>query len=175
LAQAQGVPPYVIFHDSVLQQMVDQRPQDTASLALLEGVGAKKLARYAADFLAVIAAYARGPMAAGLSDTQAETLTLWRAGLGIQAIAERRGLAPGTIQTHLAELIAAGDLSLAEVVTLPPGELERIREALVPELSTGNPSLRPAYERLGAAYEYGLLRCVLAGMQGRKPAQGRGD
>ncbi len=175
LAQAQGVPPYVIFHDSVLQQMVDQRPQDRASLALLEGVGAKKLARYAADFLAVIAAHIRPQGAPVLPDTLAETLTLWHAGLGIQAIAERRGLALGTIQTHLAQLIAAGALSLAEVVTLPPGEVERIREALLPELNAGNPSLKPAYERLGAAYEYGLLRCVQAGMQGRAFAQGQGD
>jgi ATP-dependent DNA helicase RecQ len=167
LAQAQGVPPYVIFHDSVLQQMVDQRPQDKASLALLDGVGAKKLARYAAEFLNVITAHVRPGVTAGLSETQAETLALWRGGLGMQAIAERRGLSVGTIQTHLAELIGGGQLSLAEVVRLPPGELERIREALLPEVSAGNPSLRPGYERLGGAYEYGLLRCVLAGMQGQ--------
>ncbi len=175
LAQSQGVPPYVIFHDSVLQQMVDQQPRDKASLALLEGVGAKKLARYAADFLAVIAACAKPSAGGGLSDTLAETLTLWREGLGIQAVAERRGLAPGTIQTHLAELIAAGKLSLAEVVTLPPGELERIREALLPDQEAGNPSVKPAYERLGGAYEYGLLRCVQAGMQGRVRAEGQGE
>ena len=175
LAQVQGVPPYVIFHDSVLQQMVDQRPQDQASLALLDGVGAKKLARYAADFLAVIAAHAKPQGAGRLPDTQAETLALWRGGLGTAAIAERRGLAAGTIQTHLGELIAAGELSLAEVVTLAPGELERIREALLPELNAGNPSLKPAYDRLAGAYEYGLLRCVQAGMQGRLSVQGEGD
>ena len=175
LAQAQGVPPFVIFHDSVLQQMVDQRPRDKSGLALLDGVGAKKLARYAADFLSVIAAHARPDAAAGLPGTQTETLALWRGGLGIRAIAEHRGLAAGTIQTHLAELIAAGELSLTEVVNLPPGELERIREALLPEVSTGNPSLRPAYERLAGAYEYGLLRCVQAGMRGRVAAQGQVD
>ncbi len=167
LALAQGVPPYVIFHDSVLQQMVDQQPRDPESLAQLEGVGVKKLARYAADFLAVIAAHAKPTAPAGLSGTLAETLDLWRQGLGIQAIAQRRGLIASTVQTHLAELIAAGALPLGEVVTLPAEEIARIRAAIAPELTAGSISLKPAFERLGGAYEYGLLRCVQAGMQGR--------
>jgi len=61
LAQAQGVPPYVIFHDSVLQQMVEHRPQDPRAFARLDGVGAKKLIQYAADFLSVIRAHAGPP------------------------------------------------------------------------------------------------------------------
>ena len=165
LAQAQGVPPYVIFHDSVLQQMVDRQPRDRAAFALLEGVGTKKLTQYASDFLAVIAAHTKPHGAAGVSDTAGESLSLWRQGLGMSAIAERRGLTAGTVQTHLAELIAAGELRLADVVKLPPEELGRIREALLPELRAGSPALKPAYERLGGAYEYGLLRCVRAGMQ----------
>ena len=165
LAEAQGVPPYVIFHDSVLQQMVDQRPPDRDRFALLEGVGAKKLAQYAADFLAVIAAHAPPRTGAGLTDTIAETWALWREGLGPQTIAERRGLGVGTIHGHLSELIASGELRLSEVVRLPPAELERIRTAILPELRAGSLSLKPAYERLEGVYDYGLLRCVLAGMQ----------
>ena len=165
LAEAQGVPPYVIFHDSVLQQMVDQRPPDRDRFALLEGVGAKKLAQYAADFLAVIAIHAPPPTGTGLTDTIADTWALWREGLGPQAIAERRALTIGTIHGHLAELIASGELRLSEVVRLPPAELERIRTAILPELRAGSLSLKPAYERLEGVYDYGLLRCVLAGMQ----------
>ncbi len=165
LAEAQGVPPYVIFHDSVLQQMVNQRPPDRDRFALLEGVGAKKLAQYAADFLAVIAAHAPPPPAIGLTDTITETWELWRQGLGPQAIAERRALTIGTIHGHLSELIASGKLRLSEVVRLPPAELERIRTAILPELHAGSLSLKPAYERLEGVYDYGLLRCVLAGMQ----------
>jgi ATP-dependent DNA helicase RecQ len=145
--------------------MVDRQPRDRAAFALLEGVGTKKLTQYASDFLAVIAAHTKPHGAAGVSDTAGESLSLWRQGLGMGAIAERRGLTAGTVQTHLAELIAAGELRLADVVKLPPEELGRIREALLPELRAGSPALKPAYERLGGAYEYGLLRCVRAGMQ----------
>ena len=57
LAQAQGVPPYVIFHDSTLLEMALSRPGDRESFADLSGVGASKLTRYAESFLGVIAAH----------------------------------------------------------------------------------------------------------------------
>ena len=55
LARAQGVPPYVIFHDSTLLEMVALRPRDRHAFARLPGVGARKLDRYADAFLDVIA------------------------------------------------------------------------------------------------------------------------
>jgi len=57
LAKAQGVPPYVIFHDSTLMAMAAERPRDLDAFARLPGVGGAKLSRYAQTFLAVIAAH----------------------------------------------------------------------------------------------------------------------
>jgi ATP-dependent DNA helicase RecQ len=54
MAKRQGVPPYVIFHDKTLAQMVEERPQTSAEFGDLSGVGERKLARYAEAFLAVI-------------------------------------------------------------------------------------------------------------------------
>jgi ATP-dependent DNA helicase RecQ len=54
LADAHGVPAYVIFHDATLAQMAAQRPQTPADLAQINGVGAAKLERYGEAFLAVI-------------------------------------------------------------------------------------------------------------------------
>ena len=61
LAAAQGVPPYVIFHDSTLREMVARRPRTPEGFSKLTGVGDTKLNRYGADFLAVIAAREKGP------------------------------------------------------------------------------------------------------------------
>lgn len=58
LADAHGVPAYVIFHDATLMQMAAERPQTLAELAQVGGVGAAKLERYGEAFLAVIAAAA---------------------------------------------------------------------------------------------------------------------
>ncbi|WP_431855724.1 DNA helicase RecQ [Azospirillum sp.] len=54
LARDQGVPPYVIFHDSTLLEMVEQKPLDRQAFARLPGVGSRKLDLYADSFLDVI-------------------------------------------------------------------------------------------------------------------------
>ncbi|SIS53018.1 ATP-dependent DNA helicase RecQ [Roseivivax lentus] len=55
LAEAASVPAYVIFNDRTLIEMAETRPQSLDDMAGISGVGAKKLDRYGADFLAVIA------------------------------------------------------------------------------------------------------------------------
>ena len=54
LAKEHDVPPYVIFHDSTLMQMVQEKPGDEAALLSISGVGQAKLERYGEQFLAVI-------------------------------------------------------------------------------------------------------------------------
>jgi ATP-dependent DNA helicase RecQ len=54
LASEHGVPPYVIFHDSTLRQMLERRPQDETELLALNGVGQTKLERYGEAFLAIL-------------------------------------------------------------------------------------------------------------------------
>ncbi len=54
IAKDAGVPPYVIFHDSVLRDMAARRPTSRAELAVLSGIGARKLDAYGDAFLQVI-------------------------------------------------------------------------------------------------------------------------
>jgi len=56
LAREQGVPPYVIFHDATLLEMVRRRPRDLGAMSVIPGVGRSKLERYGETFLTVIAA-----------------------------------------------------------------------------------------------------------------------
>jgi ATP-dependent DNA helicase RecQ len=53
-ARSQGVPPYVIFHDSTLREIAALRADDVAMLSEVKGVGASKRARYGAAVLAVL-------------------------------------------------------------------------------------------------------------------------
>ncbi|WP_298447110.1 DNA helicase RecQ [uncultured Marinobacter sp.] len=55
LADKQGVPPYVIFHDTTLFDMLERKPQTLDELAGVSGVGAAKLEKYGEIFLAAIA------------------------------------------------------------------------------------------------------------------------
>jgi len=54
LAQDQNVPPYVIFSDASLLEMLKIRPQTLLEMSHIHGVGEKKLDRYGDEFLAVI-------------------------------------------------------------------------------------------------------------------------
>ena len=54
LAEAAGLPPYVIFHDSTLREMAQARPANLAALGEIGGVGARKLEAYGEAFLAAI-------------------------------------------------------------------------------------------------------------------------
>ncbi|MGP9831358.1 DNA helicase RecQ [Marinobacter sp. NSM] len=51
LADKQGVPPYVIFHDTTLFDMLERRPETLEQLAEVSGVGAAKLEKYGEIFL----------------------------------------------------------------------------------------------------------------------------
>lgn len=55
-AQAGGVPPYVIFHDATLAEMVRTKPADLVALGRVSGIGEAKLKKYGTEVLAVLIA-----------------------------------------------------------------------------------------------------------------------
>jgi len=57
IAQAQGVAPFQIFHDSTLADMVVYRPDTLIALGHIHGIGQVKLHRYGQQFLTVIDAH----------------------------------------------------------------------------------------------------------------------
>ena len=54
LADAEGVPAYIVFSDAVLARMAAERPTDETGLLAVAGVGPAKLARYGQAFLRVL-------------------------------------------------------------------------------------------------------------------------
>jgi ATP-dependent DNA helicase RecQ len=168
LADAQGVPAYVIFADATLREMAAERPDDLDAMARISGVGQRKLAQYGEDFLSVIRSHCGSDE--GLSDTVLETLNLLRLGFDTEAIAARRRLTPDTVYGHLARAVQAGEITLEQATGLPPEELSRVRSAFEACFDPRAPALRPVFEALGGAYPYGLLRCVQAGASGAASA-----
>lgn len=57
LARAQGVPPYVIFHDKTLHQMTLIQPETLEDMSLVHGMGERKIEQYGRIFLEAIAAH----------------------------------------------------------------------------------------------------------------------
>ncbi|MCB1688768.1 MAG: DNA helicase RecQ [Halioglobus sp.] len=57
LAEEQGVPPYVIFHDRSLKEMCTVLPRTPEEFSYITGVGERKLDKYGAAFLRAINEY----------------------------------------------------------------------------------------------------------------------
>ncbi|MFQ3287012.1 MAG: ATP-dependent DNA helicase RecQ [Porticoccaceae bacterium] len=58
LAEEHNVPPYLIFHDATLKEMLDIMPMSGSELLTITGVGDSKLEKYGADFIEIISRYA---------------------------------------------------------------------------------------------------------------------
>ena len=180
LAQEQGVPPFVIFHDSSLRDMHATQPRTMEEMGDVMGVGEKKLEKFGKVFLAVIAEHGDGKRAfkpsgvsatvnkefnvSGLNDTAIESLRLLKTGLTPDEIAESRGLKATTIYTHISQAIAAGEVDVSEVLALEETQIKQIKQAIL-DAGSENAALKPVFEALGGVYDYGVLRCVQASME----------
>ena len=56
-SQADGVPAFVVFHDSTLIEIAHRRPAVRAELLLVPGIGPTKLERYGDDVVALLARF----------------------------------------------------------------------------------------------------------------------
>ena len=54
IAGAQKLPPYVIFHDKTLREMIKVKPKNSQDLLKISGVGAAKAERYGQIFLEIL-------------------------------------------------------------------------------------------------------------------------
>ena len=54
-SRADGVPAFVVFHDSTLRELAAAQPRSLAELGAIKGLGPAKLERYGDDLLAVLA------------------------------------------------------------------------------------------------------------------------
>ena len=161
LAEKAGMPPYVIFHDATLHEMLKVRPVTKFQMSEISGVGEQKLARYGDEFLKVIAQH---PLAKlldnNLSDTVNETLTQFQQGHNVESIARQRELKESTIYMHLSEAIEMGLLDVKNVLDLT--ELEYKEIVFIIETQSDDGRLKSVFEALDGEYDYGQLRCVQA-------------
>jgi ATP-dependent DNA helicase RecQ len=144
LAEAAGVPAYVVFPDRTLIEMAERKPGTLDDMAGVTGVGAKKLESYGAAFLAVINGAAEnlhparmrlaGRPSGAVYDRLAEVqLSLLR---GSDGTGKPLSLSPGILRriaearpSTLSELDRIGDLGPAKIERFGPAFLEVLRES----------------------------------------------
>ncbi len=157
LADEQGIPAYMIFHDATLMEMMERQPQTLEQLSRISGVGERKLEAYGDAFLDTLCEYG-GELHTRSSDTVHETIDLLAMGISVLEIAKQRDLTVTTIYNHLATAISRAEIDLEDVVQLDAKALQQIHFAL----EQADNKLKPAYESLDGLYDYGILQCVRA-------------
>jgi ATP-dependent DNA helicase RecQ len=178
LADAQGVPAYVIFSDVALRHMARQYPTDRAAFLRISGVGEKKLEDFGSAFMTAIAQYLQtnqkqtfaAPQPAEryrpkrFNTTSMETLRLFRAGQTVPQIAKTRSLVPRTIYGHLCNAIEAGEtIALDQLMTADQ------KLAIEAALAEFGDNIHGAIERLGEGFDFGLLKVYMAVMGKTNP------
>lgn len=179
LADARGVPPYVVFGDVALRQMARRYPRDEDAFLAIPGVGQQKLREYGDQFIQVIDEWLleneardfepdgfldpaprirKSKEKDALNGTSRTTLQLFQQGKDVEAIAAERGLNATTVETHLANCIEAGKLASLDGL-VDDAEFERVREAVGEH---GTAGLRPIYEGLNEEVSYGKIRLAVA-------------
>ena len=175
MADREGVPPYVIFHDTSLKEMSTQYPQNVSDLLMISGMGERKLRRYGDAFLQEIVNYCKlhniepkprilkrpeSLVKQPKTSTVQMTLELYKQHLTMHEIAKKRGLALSTISSHLEKLILDGeDISVDSFVDSE--KQQRIMQTLK---ELGMQALSPVKEKLGDKYSYEEIRLVRAKM-----------
>jgi ATP-dependent DNA helicase RecQ len=160
LADAQSVPPYVVFADSSLRLMAQQQPQTIEAFAEISGVGTHKLTQYGDKFVSEIRAFCEEqklpvPLP---SSTHMVTLQFYQQGLSIEEIAQKRGFTPRTIITHLSEL-----LEMKQPIDLNHIVSPELQKPILQAIQTvGADSLKILREHLGEQYTYEDIQLVRA-------------
>ncbi|MBI9088404.1 MAG: helix-turn-helix domain-containing protein [Desulfobacterium sp.] len=180
-AKAQGVALYQVLHQRVLIEIAVGLPDTVAALTKIKGVGKKTLENYGDDLLEMVVGYRKqhgieqvklpepkvgaGEKTATGSDTKTVSFDLFSKGLTIDRIAEERGLAASTIQSHLCFFIEDGALEINRL--LSPEKQEVIGAALG---KTPRQSVKAVKKELGDAFSYGDINLMVAHLKCKRPA-----
>lgn len=161
ISKEESVPAYVIFSDASLRQMETERPMSDHELLAIDGVGKAKLEKYGDAFIKAIIDFQKYKVVRKKKEatTYKETLELYKNGLSVEEIAQKRKLGLSTIMSHLAKLYVDGaDIDLDSFIS--KDEVSQIAEAQV-KLESPN-ALKPYFDYFEEKIDYGKIRLALA-------------
>ena len=163
LASDQGVPPYVIFSDASLLEMVRKRPVEGEKFMYISGVGEYKLAKYGEAFIQVIKDNPLPKMLDNrLEDDVNVTLDHFIEHKSVETVAEVLGMNINTVYMHLSKAIAVGLADKKEVTGLEDADIDYIMQMAEMTGYFEDNKLKPVFDAMDGMYDYGTLRCVLA-------------
>ncbi len=165
ISDSLGVPPYVVFTDATLSEMAQKRPVSEAQMKAISGIGIEKYRRFGKNFIEEIVLFSKNDIVANSKSakgiTYLETHELYEKGYSVKVIAEKRGLNPVTIISHLIKLKDDGhnidlhsliDKKIQQLIVKAAEELQIRKEE----------PLKPLFEALNEEFDYGQIKLALA-------------
>jgi len=178
IARERGLPPYVIFHDTVLRELARVRPTTVDSMRRVPGVGDKKLADLGPRFCEYIREYCDRQSLAGdqnahtaatpqpaparlkgqATGVRNEYFRLFADGKTIAEVATALGRSPTTARDYLAQFIVETkpkDLS-------PWIDADTLREICDVARTLETPGLKPVFEHFNKRFDYDQIQIAVA-------------
>ena len=190
LAEAKGVPPFVVFGDVSLRDMARRRPASMESFHEIHGVGEHKADEYGDAFLNIITRYceqygleqdvsrssstpatpALSLSARAGSESKQQSWQLFRQGQSIEDVMATTSRARSTVCEYLAEFLAE-EGHLTPEPWVPSGTFERIARAAA-TLETID-RLKPLYDALEGTVPYDEIRLAIVCLRNAQTMPGQ--
>ena len=162
-AKEQGVPAFVVMHDTSLDELCRKQPRSIPELLLISGFGVKKAEMYGAKIIEALARFQSGARAnlrpeAKMSRPAEETIRLLAQGKSLGEIATLRDRQLASVTSLVADLVEQGRLEFQ------PSWVEEAKQAKIKEACArlGVERLRALKDVLPAEVTYDEIRLVVA-------------
>jgi len=175
------VPPYMIFSQKALIELVNYLPIDSKTLSLINGLGVRKIEQFGADIIQAIQHYCHTnnierstiplkevPVKKKKPKTDTKTISfeMFQSGKTVAEIAKERSLTSGTIEGHLAHFIKLGKLEVTRL--MEKKKLEKITSYFE---KAEDKSFGTAKTHFGDEVSYGELRLGLSYLESKETRQ----
>ena len=161
-AKEQGVPAFVVLHDTTLEEICRRQPSSIADLLSITGIGERKAEVYGKGILAALERYRDGARASAIPEKKTapalETMRLLVAGNSFEDIAKIRGRQLSTVVNAVANLVERGDLEFQSAW------IDRNKQAVIEAACAklGINGLKPLKDSLPPEITYDEIRLVVA-------------
>ena len=171
VSQAEDIPPFQVFTQQTLYEMCRYFPVTTKQLRAINGMGKIRVNKYGEEIIEIIEEYVKEnslepkkvlPKKPKLEkgSTKRTSFDLFKSGKNIVEIATERGFAKSTIEGHLSEFIATGEIDITEL--MPKKRVEKLLKIIQKTEFDGLGELK---EKVGDVYSYGEIRMVLKALE----------
>ena len=176
-AKEQGVPAFVVLHDTSLDEICRLKPKSMTELMRVTGIGERKAELFGKQLLDTLARFQKGARAAAAAEKKSapalETLRLLAEGKSFMEIAATRGRQVATVVNAVAGLVERGELEFREE-WIDRNKLAVIEAACA---QLGVDGLKPLKDSLPPEVTYDEIRLVVARVRQRaqQEAQPKGS